>query len=543
MSDFLSSLKGKAQSALSSAQAGLTGTADQASGHGGGILKSHAFESIHHQLRNFQQQYSSSVTPVQRIITTQKGIALDYDGLAGDTQAHSKELYTWGQTEEADIKDVTDRLGWINFIEGALARTLAGNLNASRASFKVLRDAETALNARRTIRAGLANQIGRIEHDQSRGYEQKLAELKQQLAKAEADDQPLEVEYELLKRKAIRDSERAKWEAMREYGEKLVLLSQAANAALQALPSVPPSDKQYHGAQATASVRASLQSALDNYKPGDVTLPLTTSAADLRRSDTRSFGQTHAHELAKINTDGTSSAPSIPVTPPPTAGGNALPTAPSYGTNSPISYAAPVGPSSASPPPAIPSRVSPPNVNKRTSSTTKASSPPLGSQSPPLNPAALNQAPAPIPSISATVAASPVVAPNPADPSQKFPSVSPTVAETGVPKSADPGPATGNLRDLKQPSPSPVTWKSPIAGQDTKGPFGTDGVPNGGETLPPPTDEKTDQWESAEDEKKRLEREERERVLAAGGSGSAQRRQSEDQDGGETPPPYQEIAE
>lgn len=47
------------------------------------------------------------MTPVQRIITTQKGIALDYDGLAGDTQAHSKELYMWGQSEEADIKDGT----------------------------------------------------------------------------------------------------------------------------------------------------------------------------------------------------------------------------------------------------------------------------------------------------------------------------------------------------------------------------------------------------------------------------------------------------
>lgn len=58
MSDFLSSLKGKAQSAFTQAQAGLTGAPDPASGHGGGLLKSHAFESIHHQLRNFQQQYS-----------------------------------------------------------------------------------------------------------------------------------------------------------------------------------------------------------------------------------------------------------------------------------------------------------------------------------------------------------------------------------------------------------------------------------------------------------------------------------------------------
>ncbi|EPT03949.1 hypothetical protein FOMPIDRAFT_98807 [Fomitopsis schrenkii] len=513
MSDFLSSLKGKAQSAFTQAQAGLTGAADPSSGHGGGLLKSHAFESIHHQLRSFQQQYSSSVTPVQRIITTQKGIALDYDGLAGDTQAHSKELYMWGQSEEADIKDVTDRLGWINFVEGALARTLAVKIDASRASFKALRDSENTLAGRRSIRAGLYNQIGRIESDQSRGYEQKVAELRQQLARAETDDQPLENEFELLKRKAIRDSERAKWEAVREYGEKLVLLSQAAESVLQALPSVPPADKQYHGAEATASVRATLQYSLDHWKPGDVALPPTTSSPDLSRSDTRSFGQTHARELAKINTDASSTASSIPVTPPPATTG-LPPSAPSHYTNSPVSYA------STSPPPSV-LRASPSTVDSRQSPTIKASSPPLGAQSPPLNPAALNQAPSPIPTLSTAAAVSPSVAPDPANSTFNVPSVSPTIAETGVPKSADPGPASGNIRDLRQPSPS--------VGPSTSAP------PGGAST------EKHEKWESAEDEKKRLQREERERVLAAGGSESTQHQQDSDVD--EDLPPYQEIAE
>ena len=152
----------------------------------------------------------------------------------------------------------------------------------------------------------------------------------------------------------------------------------------------------------------------------------------------------------------------------------------------------------------------------------KASSPPLGAQSPPLNPAALNQAPAPIPTLSTAAAASPVVAPNPADPSLKVLSVSPTVAETGVPKSADPGPASGNIRDLKQPSPS--VGPSPS-------------LPSGSAST-----DKPEKWESAEDEKKRLEREERERILAAGSSESTQR-QPDQQDGDEDLPPYQEIAE
>jgi hypothetical protein len=72
------------------------------------------------------------------------------------------------------------------------------------------------LGPRRNIRAGLENQIARIEHNQEKGMERKLAELRDSLAKAENEDEALEKEIELLKRKGIKDSEREKWEALRE---------------------------------------------------------------------------------------------------------------------------------------------------------------------------------------------------------------------------------------------------------------------------------------------------------------------------------------
>lgn len=111
---------------------------------------------------------------------------------------------------------VTDRLAWINYVEGALAHTLATRYDASRAPFKALRDAETALAPRRNARAALHNQIGRVEHEQQRGNEQRLAELRQQLQHAQINDEPLEKEIALLKRKAVRESEQMKWQAVRE---------------------------------------------------------------------------------------------------------------------------------------------------------------------------------------------------------------------------------------------------------------------------------------------------------------------------------------
>jgi hypothetical protein len=51
-------------------------------------------------------QYGSA-TPVQKMITTGKGVAIDFDSVSRDGKAHSKELYMWGQEEDVDIKD-----GW-----------------------------------------------------------------------------------------------------------------------------------------------------------------------------------------------------------------------------------------------------------------------------------------------------------------------------------------------------------------------------------------------------------------------------------------------
>ncbi len=111
---------------------------------------------------------------------------------------------------------MTDRLAYLNFVQGSLASTLSTKLDASRASFKALRDAEAALLPRRNIRTSLQNQLGRLEHDQQKGQEKKIAELKDQLRKAELEDASQEREIEILKRKAVRESERLKWEAIRE---------------------------------------------------------------------------------------------------------------------------------------------------------------------------------------------------------------------------------------------------------------------------------------------------------------------------------------
>jgi len=407
------------------------------------------------------------------MVTASKGVALDFDSVARDAKASSKEMYVWGQTEAEDVKDVTDRLAYFNFVQGSLASTLSTKLDASRTPLKALRDSEATLSARRNTRAGYDREISKLEIDRPRNGEKRIQELTDLLRKAEIDDEPLEKENERLARNAVRESEQAKWDAIREYGEKLVILSQAATRVIQVLPTEPPSAKsRYTGAQTTAAIRAAVQHALDNYKPGHLELPLGSSGADLSRSDTRSFGETHASELSSIGSNTpASSAPTLPhidEKPAP------VPV--------PKSSAGPERHVGFSPPPS-------------------SFSPHPSSNSPVINPQQLNQAPAEIPSPAhdtphtATLASA-----DPNQPTVQIPTVTPTVAETGIPKSAGPegpGPSSGTLKDVR--SPTNPNESSPGYGVGA-------GIASG--SL----------HESAEDEKRRLQREERERLLREGGN-------------------------
>jgi hypothetical protein len=206
-----------------------------------------------------------------------------------------------------------------------------------------------------------------------------------------------------------------------------------------------------------------VQHALDNYTVGSIHLPPVQQAPhDLSRSDTRSFGESHASELSL---DHHVAEPGIPMTPP----------------------------TSTSPLPAT--TQSGQAVPGKTQTTT------------PIDPQTLNQFPAQLPH-PVVAAASPVVS----DDTSTAQPIIPTVAETGVPVSAGPqgpGPASGSLHDIR--------GVSSVAG--TGGGTRPAGVQSGPGSLAAVAS--APKYETAEEEKKRLQREEREHVLTVPSSGTA----------------------
>ena len=139
---------------------------------------------------------------------------------------------------------VSDRLGYLNYTAALLATTLSTKLNTARLPLKELRDNEVALAQKHSVHSGLEQQISRVENGRERGYEKRLAELKEQLAKAKSDDEPAEKQHDILLRKALRESEQAKFQALREVIE--IVWAQLTIVSLLPFPSTERSLRLSH---------------------------------------------------------------------------------------------------------------------------------------------------------------------------------------------------------------------------------------------------------------------------------------------------------
>lgn len=257
--------------------------------------------------------------------------------------------------------------------------------------------------------------------------------------------------------------------------------------------------------QETGSIRASLQHALDNWKPGQTTLSAPADVI-LDRSNTGSFGETHAAELQQIVT------PEHPV-------GEGIVGPDSSPASKPVQIPVPV------PIRELGSESSPPSSSLQTQSASISSPLAAGPTSAGVNPAVLNNEPAPIPSALPSPA---VKLSGSVDGTEKVPAVTPTVAETGVPVSggpSGPGPSSGSLHEIRSSSSGLSQAASDVA------------------IAPSPEGSSTNRYESAEEEKRRLAREERERLLHGerSSAGSSDRQDDGPVDDGDTPPPYQEL--
>ncbi|KAM0786658.1 hypothetical protein ACM66B_002107 [Microbotryomycetes sp. NB124-2] len=397
--------------------------------------------SLQHTLRQGVTTLQSPADTLKINLAIKAGSAVvsDYEALSRETTTYSKHLFLWGQEAQGnDLKDVSDRLAWIEFETAKLFKEHARRVDQARSALKDVRNFENELVPKRKNKAALQAKLATTKSSSE------LKRITSEIDQLDSELAPADNTLESLKRTKLHESFSLQLQAQRELGEKLSILAGYGELLLRTLES-DGFGSQYTGQEKTARIKGQATEALQGWTLPNADIPTPTlregGESYLGRADTQSFASTHGSEFSHVS-DGHSHQGSLHhsssahgVTPPPShPGGHSL---------HPIPIAGAVA-SRPSPPP-VPAR-HPSHDNGGVPAHTYGSSP-GGTH--------LNLSPTPHdlgPSYSPRQQAYPVEPIESTSPSMP---AGPTVAETGAPIVGTGGPISGQLPNRKASLSSP----------------------------------------------------------------------------------------
>ncbi|KWU42797.1 hypothetical protein RHOSPDRAFT_35637 [Rhodotorula sp. JG-1b] len=428
---------------------------------------------------------------LQLLIKSLSGVAHDQTSLARQQQQYSKDLFLWSKDDRGDdIVDICDRLAYLAFKSGEVEQAAAKKMEESRIVLKDIRNFENDLVPRRRNQHNLATRIATLQKEvaaatskkSDRKYEDQIVKLQAELQAVAAENLTFETSFSVLKRTKLHEAFSLQFEAQKELGEKLALIGGYGELLLQGMET-DGTGPDYSGKERTARVKAELEEALKNWSPSPMPQLNAhddgSSSALLDRSDTRSFGDTHASVLGDDTRSETSAAIAHATVarshphlahPPPLA---------TLTSEAEFDFAAVREEKAAAPPPPLPPH---PTTATTTSTSNLSIPPPLparnlsptsptfggigggGSGRPGSPGQGINLSPTPRPqSSSSQLGSPPNLRAHPVPPEYGTDSAprDPTVAETGDPKIGTGGPATGVLRSRRPSAASPPTATSP----------------------------------------------------------------------------------
>ncbi|KNZ49965.1 uncharacterized protein VP01_466g8 [Puccinia sorghi] len=272
-------------------------------------------------LRQLQATYDPRQAPetlkLQLLIKAHKSLLLHSETLARDSHLVSKQLYLWACDEpDQALKDIGDRLAYMNYQVGDLQQQYSKTLEKSRTDLKEIRNLERDRDKSLQAQLHKLLQDPRPKPDTS----EKISSMTAEHAVVIQKIQETEALIPAHKRRLIKSSYRLQFQALREMGDKLMIISQFGDLLLDELQDDP--HLQYAAQHRTAQIKGAASQLLTDYKGPVFSRPngdlanfhldspsqIAGGSSSLHRTDTRLFGETHPHVLADLPNDSTSTS-------------------------------------------------------------------------------------------------------------------------------------------------------------------------------------------------------------------------------------------
>lgn len=199
-----------------------------------------------------------------QLIKMEKNVMRAIELTARERRDVAKQLSAWGEENDDDVSDVTDKLGVLLFEIGELEDQYVDKYDQYRITLKTIRNIEASVQPSRDRKQKITDEIAHLKYKDPQSP--KISVLEQELVRAEAESLVAEAQLSNITREQLKAAFNYQFDAMRELAEKYALLAGYGKALLELLDdsSVTPGETRpaYDGYEASKQIVIDAENAL-----------------------------------------------------------------------------------------------------------------------------------------------------------------------------------------------------------------------------------------------------------------------------------------
>jgi hypothetical protein len=201
------------------------------------------------------------------LIKMEKNLMRSIEITSRERKDVAKQLSLWGETNEDDISDITDKLGVLIFEIGELEDQFIDRYDQYRITLKSIRDIEGSVQPSRERKQKITDQIAYLKYKDPQSP--KINVLEQELVRAEAESLVAEAQLSNITREQLKAAFNYQFDATRELAEKYALIAGYGKALLELLDdsAVTPGETRpaYDGYEASKQIIIDAENALASW--------------------------------------------------------------------------------------------------------------------------------------------------------------------------------------------------------------------------------------------------------------------------------------
>lgn len=186
---------------------------------------------------------------------------------ARERRETAKQLSLWGEENDEDVSDVTDKLGVLIYEIGELEDQFIDKYDQYRITLKTIRNIEASVQPSRDRKQKITDEIAHLKYKDPQSP--KISVLEQELVRAEAESLVAEAQLSNITREKLKAAFNYQFDAIRELAEKYALIAGYGKALLELLDdsAVTPGETRaaYDGYEASKQIIIDAENALGSW--------------------------------------------------------------------------------------------------------------------------------------------------------------------------------------------------------------------------------------------------------------------------------------